>query len=1157
MSKNPNYIQLGNTGPVGPQGPQGPQGLQGLQGLRGPIGQIGPRGQAGQLAIDSSGTTTVPPTGEFPNQNYGVATVTNTGSSTNAILKFGIPTGLTGATGPAPILSIGDVSGIDPIGSGSSQIYGDATVSVTDDGISNGIQKYKLNFGIPNGLTGPPISLGNVTTTTLTPGSDATVNLTAVEDVFTFAFGIPEGVKGDTGNIGAIASDLIPETDGLYNVGKSNATGAGAYFKDGYFSGKLYLSDSTPESTNAIYRDGTTTGLVLESNGQPYKFPTNEAPANHVLKVSSTPNTLEWGDQSLISVNRVRTNVNTTDSTTFPLFAEKIGSSTLIPTGSAASYQTPQTNSNFTFDATTATLSATSFSGSGASLTALNANNISSGTLAVAQGGTGITSFGAGVATFLGTPSSANLRSAITDETGSGGSLVFSSAPTLTGTVTAGTTTPVTISDDGVVTVNNTTASSSTTTGALIVKGGVGVSGTVSADSFNGDISGTISGTASKVTVTNTNTSDVLTVVFADGNRLHDDPGTFTYQASSGTLSATNFVGTNLKLTNSNIITLTAVSQFGDATLSIPNLGGTGGNIVVDNLSQTLTNKTLTTPQINDSSSDHQYVFASSELAANRTVTLPLLTGNDEFVFKDHAQILTNKTLTSPVISTITNNSNTLTLPTTTDTLVGRDTTDTLTNKTLTAPKFGSAGKIDDANGNELIKFPTTVGSATNEITISNAVNGSAPSISATGSADANINLNLIAKGTGNINFTTNSNTGTLTFSADSKTLTVSDSITLDGGSKTLTLNENLTIGDGTDITITGVNQANTLTLNEGFTIGDGHTGTLTFSAASKTLTVSDSITLDGGSKTLTLNENLTIGDGTDIIITGVNQANTLTLNEGFTIGDGYTGTLTFSADSKTLTVSETCTIDQNLALDQNVAFNGLSIPNTTATTTDVVSITGNALTSGSALDVTSSSTGKTSSLVNISQTGVSSTQTAPTLTVSTSATIESGAGVASFTGNGLTTGNAVSISATSLTTGSALKITGTANKTALNVATGHINIASGGIISSAATIETDGGNRTITAAELISGFTYIGNGNGNDTLTFPSAGDVQTALSTIGITSAAGMKMPTVYATANSSHNLTIEDSNPTSIGTVASEEGAAIEFLFTSTNTAVIILH
>jgi len=52
------------------------------------------------------------------------------------------------------------------------------------------------------------------------------------------------------------------------------------------------------------------------------------------------------------------------------------------------------------------------------------------GTLPTANGGTGITSLGAGVATFLGTPSSANLASAVTDETGTG-ALVFATSPTL------------------------------------------------------------------------------------------------------------------------------------------------------------------------------------------------------------------------------------------------------------------------------------------------------------------------------------------------------------------------------------------------------------------------------------------------------------------------------------------------------------------------------------------------------------------------------------------------------------------------------------------------------------------------------------------------------------------------------------------------------
>ena len=60
-----------------------------------------------------------------------------------------------------------------------------------------------------------------------------------------------------------------------------------------------------------------------------------------------------------------------------------------------------------------------------------------SGTLPVANGGTGITSLGSNVATFMGTPSSANLRAALTDETGTGAA-VFATGPTFTGTVTVG-----------------------------------------------------------------------------------------------------------------------------------------------------------------------------------------------------------------------------------------------------------------------------------------------------------------------------------------------------------------------------------------------------------------------------------------------------------------------------------------------------------------------------------------------------------------------------------------------------------------------------------------------------------------------------------------------------------------------------------------------
>jgi hypothetical protein len=79
--------------------------------------------------------------------------------------------------------------------------------------------------------------------------------------------------------------------------------------------------------------------------------------------------------------------------------------------------------------------------------------------LPVASGGTGITSFGTGVATFLGTPSSANLAAAVTDETGSG-LLVFATSPTLVtpvlGTPSSGTLSSCTVDGTDAVGFRNT-----------------------------------------------------------------------------------------------------------------------------------------------------------------------------------------------------------------------------------------------------------------------------------------------------------------------------------------------------------------------------------------------------------------------------------------------------------------------------------------------------------------------------------------------------------------------------------------------------------------------------------------------------------------------------------------------------------------------------
>lgn len=108
------------------------------------------------------------------------------------------------------------------------------------------------------------------------------------------------------------------------------------------------------------------------------------------------------------------------------------------------------------------------------------------------------------------------------------------------------------------------------------------------------------------------------------------------------------------------------------------------GTVVGTSDTQTLTNKTIALGSNTVSGTIAQF---------NTAVT------DADFATLAGSETLTNKTLTTPVISTI-SNTGTLTLPTSTDTLVGRATTDTLTNKTLTSPTMTAPVLGTPASGN-------------------------------------------------------------------------------------------------------------------------------------------------------------------------------------------------------------------------------------------------------------------------------------------------------------------------------------------------------------------------------------------------------------------------------------------------------------------------
>jgi hypothetical protein len=104
----------------------------------------------------------------------------------------------------------------------------------------------------------------------------------------------------------------------------------------------------------------------------------------------------------------------------------------------------------------------------------------------------------------------------------------------------------------------------------------------------------------------------------------------------------------------------------------------------------------------------------------------------------------------------------------------------------------GTGGvKILDGNGNEVIVAGAATASAVNEVTVTNAATGNAPSVSATG-GDTNIDLQLTAKGTGMVALgttgTATATAGAATLSAQRGTITSESLTTAAGAIYTLTV---------------------------------------------------------------------------------------------------------------------------------------------------------------------------------------------------------------------------------------------------------------------------------------------------------------------------------------------------------------------------------
>ena len=130
------------------------------------------------------------------------------------------------------------------------------------------------------------------------------------------------------------------------------------------------------------------------------------------------------------------------------------------------------------------------------------------------------------------------------------------------------------------------------------------------------------------------------------------------------------------------------------------------------------------------------------------------------------SQTLTNKTLTTPVIASI-SNTGTVTLPTDTDTLVGRATTDTLTNKTFDANGTGNSlsnVEVADLAAAAVVTESEGLASSDNDT-----------SLPTTAAVKDYVDTQITAE---DLDITTDS--GTIAIDLDSETLTVSGGTGLD-----------------------------------------------------------------------------------------------------------------------------------------------------------------------------------------------------------------------------------------------------------------------------------------------------------------------------------------------------------------------------------------
>ena len=464
------------------------------------------------------------------------------------------------------------------------------TISGTANEIETSATGQTLTVGLPNEVA---------ITTSLTVGSATTVTGSGIIAGIITATSFSGDGSGLTGlPVGSIGIQSAGTTIGTA-VTTLNFIGAGNTFKitgtivdisidsggggGGGVASTITVTDESTDTTCFPIFSTDATGDINPKTGSNLTFNSSTGALTATSFVGSFTGN---ADTATTATNATNINIadESSDTTCFPVFATD-----------ATGNQAPKTGSNLTFNSSNGTLSATTFSGSGASLTsipngALDNSTISGislgsnlGTLTMAVSGTGLsgsdTYDGSANTTFTVTSNATNSNTAstIVARDASGNFSAGTITANLTGTATTATAaTRVTLTDQSADTTcfpvfcQSATGDQLPHTGSNLTFNSS--TGALTATSFVGDLTGDVTGNAdtatSATTATNANNINLAdessdTTCFpvfatdATGNQApKTDSSALTYNASTGTLAATNVNSTSDANLKENIETI-------------------------------------------------------------------------------------------------------------------------------------------------------------------------------------------------------------------------------------------------------------------------------------------------------------------------------------------------------------------------------------------------------------------------------------------------------------------------------------------------------------------------------------------------------------------------------------------------------------------------